>query len=182
MRRRINRKQKELFYVELRIAGKVPLFVRPVFMEKIVSSLSWCCDKRGLRIYDYTIMPDSIILIANTAWGSLQEVLLSFRGFTSKAIMLMLRSGKSNLETAWMIPVFQEYGPAGKPEGAHIWEEEILMRSLFEQDEIDQCAVNIHQRAVEMGWVEKPEHYRYCSANPGHPLDGWVVEATDPWS
>lgn len=182
MRRRKNRKSKELFYVELRTAGRVPLFVRPVFTDKMISGLAWCCDKRGLRIYDYTLLPDRIILIANTAWGSLADVLNSFKGFTSKAAMLILRRGKSNLETAWMMPVFQEYGPAGKPEGIHIWEEEMFMRSIYKQDEIDQCAMDIHQKAVKMGWVEKPEHYLYCSANPKHPLDGWIVEATDPWS
>lgn len=175
-------KQKELFYVELRIAGWVPLFVYPQATKKIIDGLKWCCDKRGLRIYDYSILPDRIILIADTAWGSLHDILDSFKNFSSKAMMLLLRSGKGALQSSWMISAFQEFGPKGKPEGIHIWESELFIESLFKQDQIDEKAVNIHQKVVSQGFVDSPKHYLYCSANPKNPLDGWIVEATDPWS
>lgn len=180
MRRR--RKPKELFYVELRVAGSVPLFVMPLINEKMINGLKWSCEKRGLRIYDYAVLPDRIVMIANTAWGSVADVLTSFKGFTSKAAMLILRNGKPGLQTSWMVSVFQEHGPKDKPEGIHIWEDELFMKSLFKQDDIDECAQNIHQKAVHLGLVSKPEHYILCSANPRNPLDGWIVEATDPWS
>jgi putative transposase len=182
MRRKSTRKSKEVFYTELRTAGGVPLFVQPVINQKLISGLIWCCDKRGLRIYDYTILSDRIVMIANTAWGSLPDLLESYKAFTSKAVMLIFRNGASNLKTSWMLSVLQEYGPSGKPEGIHIWEEELYLQSLFKQDEIDELSVKIQNRAVSLGIVEKPEHYRNCSANPRNPLDGWIVEATDPWS
>lgn len=56
------------------------------------------------------------------------------------------------------------------------------MQSIYKQDQIDKCAENIHQKAVKLGLAVHPEDYKYCSVNPKHPLDGWVVEATDPWS
>ncbi len=180
--RRLNRKTKELFYVELRLAGKVPLLVQPLIREKMISGLRWSCEKRGLRIYEYSILPDKIIMIAATAWGSLTDVLEAYKGFTSKAVMLILRNGKPGLETAWMVSVFQEYGPKEKSEGIHIWEEELFIQSLYQQDDIDKSALDIQKRAVKMGLVAKPEHYVHCSANPQNPLDGWIVEATDPWS
>jgi putative transposase len=182
MSKRANRRPKEVFYTELRIAGGVALFVQPQILRKMVSGLRWCCDKRGLRIYDYSILPDRIAAIANTAWGSLPDVLESYKAFTSKAVMLMLRSGKSNLQTAWMLSVFREFGPPDMPEGIHIWEEELFLKSLYKQEEIDEISVKIQNRAVKLGFVKKPEHYLHCSAHPGHPLDGWIVEATDPWS
>lgn len=179
MSRKRNRKSKELFYTELRIAGGVNLFIQPLITHKIISGLKWCCEKRGLRIYEYTVLPDRMVMIANTAWGTLPEVLETFKNFTSKAAMLILREGRS---PSWMMPVFREKGPQGKPEGLHIWEEEPLIYSLYKQDEIDEYALAIHNRSVKMGLVAKPEHYLNCSANPRNPLDGWVVEATDPWS
>ncbi|MEX0648421.1 MAG: hypothetical protein WEA56_03725 [Balneolaceae bacterium] len=182
MSRRRNRKNKELFYVELRVAGRVPLFIKPLMIQKMISALKWCCEKRGLRIYDYSILPDRIIMIAGTAWGTLQEVLEAFRGFTSKAVMLLLRRGASNLDTSWMLTVFKEYGPSGKPEGIHIWEEDLFMESVYRQDQIDECSVKIQQQAVKAGLVASAEHYLNCSANPKNPLEGWIVEATDPWS
>ncbi|MCC5905125.1 MAG: hypothetical protein JJU13_02885 [Balneolaceae bacterium] len=181
MRRR-TRKAKEVFYTELRTAGSVPLFVQPLITQKMVSGLRWSCEKRGLRIYDYSILPDRIVMIANTAWGSLPDLLESYKAFTSKAVMLIFRNGASNLETSWMLSVFQEYGPPDKPEGVHIWERELFLQSLYKQDEIDKLSMKIQNRAVSLGIVEKPEHFLHCSANPRNPLDGWIVEATDPWS
>jgi len=177
-----NRKTKELFYVELRLAGRVPLLGQPLIREKMINGLRWSCENRGLRIYEYSILPDRIIMIANVAWGSLTDVLEAYKGFTSKAVMLILRNGKPGLETAWMVSVFQEYGPKERPEGIHIWDAELFIQSLYQQDDIDKCALDIQKKAVKMGLVAKPEHYILCSANPRNPLDGWIVEATDPWS
>lgn len=180
--RRKRRRGKELFLVELRIAGGVSLFVHPSMRKKISDGLQWCCDKRGLRIYEYSVLPDRILMIANTAWGSLPEVIESFKGFSSKAVMLMLRNGRSNLSTSWMLTVFQEFGPQNKPEGIHIWEEETQMKSVYTQDQIDEAALSILNRPVKAGLVQKPEHYLNCSAHPQNPLQDWIVVATDPWS
>ncbi len=176
------RKSKELYYVELRLAGGVPLLVTPIFIQKMLNGLQWCCENRGLRIYDYSILPDRIIMIVNTAWGSASEVLESYKSFTSKAVMLILRKGKANLQTSWMLTVFQEFGPRDRPEGIHIWESELFMQILFKQDEIDECSERIKNRAVNLGLAARADHYLNCSAHPRNPLEGWIVEATDPWS
>lgn len=180
--RRKKRKPKELFYVELRIAGGVPLFVHRPMQKKILDGLQWCCDKRGLRIYEYSLLPHRLLMIANTAWGPLPDVIESYKDFSSKAVMLMLRNGRSNLHTSWMLSVFQEFGPQAKPEGIHIWEEETQMRSVYTQDQIDEQALAILNQSVKLGFVEKPEHYLNCSAHPKNPLHEWIVVATDPWS
>ena len=181
MRKR--RKQtKELYEVEIRIAGGVALFVYKSFQTKILNGLKWCCDKRGLRIYEYSLLPDRIIMIANTAWGSLPEVIESYKGFSSKAVMQMMREGQKGLHRTWMLSVFQEFGPKDYPEGIHIWEENTIMRSVYTQDQIDQSALNILKKPVELGFVEKSQHYLNCSAHPMNPLHEWIVVATDPWS
>lgn len=180
--RRKRRRSKELFYVELRIAGGVPLFSHRAMQEKVLDGLQWCCDKRGLRIYDYSLLPDRLVMIANTAWGSLPDVIESFKGFSSKAVMLMLRNGRSNLHTSWMLSVFREFGPNDKPEGIHIWEDETQIRSVYTQEQIDESALALLNQSVKLGLVEKPQHYLNCSAHPKNPLHEWVVVATDPWS
>jgi len=176
------RKQKEVFYVELRTAGDVPLMLYPSIRKKIIDGLRWSCDKRGLRIYDYSILPDRILMIANVAFGSLDDVLNAYREFSSKAVMLILRTGIPSRNSAWMVPALQEFGPTGNPAGVMIWSEEPQLRSLFKQDDIDAKSEEILQAAVKMGFVKKAEDYLCSSSNPFHPLEGWVVEAVDPWS
>lgn len=176
------RKSTELVYVELRIAGNVPLFTITSFRKKILDGIQWCCDKRGLRVYEYSLLPDRFLMIANSAWGSLPEVIESYKEFSSKAVMLMLRNGRSGINTSWMFSVFQEFGPQNKNEGMHIWEEETQTRSVYTQDQIDEAALSILHQSVKLGFVEKPQHYLNCSAHPNNPLQEWIVVATDPWS
>jgi hypothetical protein len=176
------RKQKEVFYVELRTAGDVPLMLYPSVRKKITNGLRWSCDKRGLRIYDYSILPDRVLMIANVAWGSLDDVLSAYREFSSKAVMLILRRGIPSRNSAWIIPALQEFGPAGHPAGVMIWNEGPQVRSLFKQEDIDTKSDEILHAPVKLGLVRKAEDYLCSSSNPFHPLAGWVVEAFDPWS
>jgi hypothetical protein len=180
--RSARRKQMEVFYVELRIAGDVPLLFYPSVRSKIIDGLQWSCDKRGLRIYNYTVLPDRILMIANTAWGSLDDVLNAYKAFSSKAVMLILRTGIPSKNSAWIIPALQEFGPAGKSEGTMIWSDEPQYRAIFKQDDIDKKSEEILQAPVKLGIVKKAADYLYSSAHPFHPLEGWVVEAFDPWS
>ncbi|PWN05627.1 hypothetical protein [Rhodohalobacter mucosus] len=180
MKRR--RRQKDIWYSEMRTAREVPLFVQPVIAEKLISGLKWSCENRGLRIYDYAILPDRLLIIGNTAWGNLSDVLDSFMEFSSKAVMLMLKNGNPNLQSSWMVSLMMDDKPGGKLSGSGIWHKEVLRNHLFRQDGIDSASQRIQNAPVAMGWVVKAEHYRYSSACPANPLEGWIVEAVDPWS
>ena len=176
------RKQKELWYTEMRTVREIPLFIQPVIAEKLISGLKWSCEHRGLRIYDYAILPDRLLIIGNTAWGNLGDVLDSFMDFSSKAVLLLLKNGNPNLHTSWMVSLMMDEKPKGMPAGPGIWHREAISNSLFRQDDIDSASRRIQNTPVAMGWVGKPEHYRYSSACPMNPLEGWIVEAVDPWS
>lgn len=176
------KKQRELHYTELRLTGGVPLFVQPLLAKKIIAGLKWSCENRGLRIYDYAILPDRIVMIVNSAWGSVTEVLESYKSFASKAVLLMLVSGKIGMQGSWMLNGLKQNGTRGNTEDIQIWENELFIQSLYRPEEIDEYSEKIKKRAVNLNLVDKPDHYLYCSAHPKNPLDGWIVEATDPWS
>lgn len=182
MKKRKNNRIKELFYSELRVAGCIPLFLNHQVNMKIIEGLKWSCEKRGLRIYDYTLLPDRVIFIADTAWGSLGEVLESFKKFSSKSVLQVLQAGRSSNEYNWMLPLLHEMGEADSMRKVQVWSSNQIMELLYKQEQHDKCAESIHNRPVELGWVVRPEHYRYGSANPVNPLNGWIVEAIDPWS
>ncbi len=159
--------------------GEIPVFIRKSVLLKVIDGLKWSCEKRGLRIYDYTIMPDRLLFVADTAWGSLQEVIDSFLSFSSKAVLVMLQEERHSKQADWMLKLI---GRIGKSEGWSIWEPSPIIEKLIKQEQHDKHAEMISNRVVRQGWVQKPEHYRYCSFSPRHPLNGWIVEGIDPWS
>lgn len=173
------RKQKELTYLDLRVAGEVPIFVRNQTRKKMGEALKWCCEKRGLRIYEYTILPDRILMIADVAWGVLPDTVQNFKHFTSKAMIRTLRRGRKDLRWSWVIPVLDEIAGGQRSGELSIWEVETRSRSLYNIDQIDEHALAIHHASVKHGFVEKPEHYLYCSSHPANPLEGWHVAVTD---
>ncbi len=173
------RKQKEITFLDLRVGGGVPLFINRKMLNKMSDALKWCSEKRGLRIYEYVILPDRILLMANVAWGTLPETITGFKTFTSKAVVLMLRRGRKNLDQSWVIPVLQECSGNNDPAGLLIWEQDDRSRSLYEQKQVDEHALFIHHAPVKSGLVEKPIHYLHSSANPRNPLEGWQVAVTD---
>ncbi|MFO7800257.1 hypothetical protein [Rhodohalobacter sp.] len=182
MSKRSRNRIKELFYVELKITGEVPVFIRKSVSKKITEGLKWCCEKRGLRIYDYIILPDRILFVADTAWGSLRDVLDSFQSFSSKAVIKVLQSERQSGQADWMLKLIDKIGSVDQTGERNIWESSPVIEKLIKQEQHDKHAEMISNRMVRLGWVHKPEHYILCSSSPRHPLNGWIVEGIDPWS
>lgn len=176
---RRNRKEKELTFVSLKVVAGISLFTEIRIFRKMSSGLRWCCDKRGLRIYEYVIMPDRIMLLGNTVWGTFEDVIGSFKEFSSKAVMQILREGNPSLSRSWIIPILQEHGSVNSPAGTLIWDAEDHFRVLYQQHDIDATALAIRNAPVKQGIVKKEEHYLHSSANPLNPLEGWQVAVTD---
>lgn len=173
MNRRKN-KIKELNSAEMRVKKDIPLFLYKPAAGKIVDGLKWCCEKRGLRIYDYCILPDRILLIADAAWGSVEETLLSFQQFSAKAVIQMLQFQRNSVLINTYI---SELSSADS-----LWKGDPVIKRLIKQEQHDELSREIVSRPVKKGWVTSPEHYLLSSEHPRHPLSGWIVEGFDPWS
>lgn len=170
---------RDLYYTELPAAGGLQLFSEDMINGRITDALKWCCDRRGMRLYNYVILPDRTILIANTAWGTLYDVLQGFQKFTSKAIVRILRRGSKNLQRSWILPVLNEASRGRNLDYLSIWQGDPELISLLSREDIDAKVSFINQYPVTRGFVMSAEHYKYSSANPLNPMDGWLVEPTD---
>ena len=170
---------RDLYYTELPSAGGLFMFSEELITGRIADALKWCCERRGMRLYNYIILPDKTIIIANTAWGTLVDVLQGFQKFTSKAIIRILRTGNKNLQRSWILPVLNEASRGRNLDYLSIWQGDPELISLLNREDIDAKVSFMNQYPVKQGFVISPEHYKYSSANPLNPLDGWLVEATD---
>jgi len=170
---------KDIYFAEMPTAGGLCLFTEQLISGRIADALKWCCDRRGMRLYNYVILPDRTIIIANTAWGTLYDVLQGFQKFTSKAIVRILRTGSRNLQRSWILPVLNESSRGKNLDYLSIWEGDPDLVILFRREDIDAKVTFMNEYPVKEGFVLSPEHYKYSSANPLNPLDGWLVETTD---
>ena len=177
MRRRYP-KRNELFYYELQVAGGVPLFTGRWYLDKMSNALKWSCERRGLRIFEYVILPDRLLLIANAQWGSLPDIIQTFCHFTSKAVVQKLREGRRDLHWSWIIPVLDEANGSSGGD-LSIWQMELPSRPLISQEQVDEEALRLKEAPVRAGIVRKAEHYLHSSACPVNPLEGWQVAVTD---
>lgn len=175
------RKQKDVWFIEMKTAGGAALFSQPLLAGKLVDGLKWCCEYRGLRIYDYAILPDRVLFVGNTAWGNLDDVLHSFRSFSSKAVIRILRSLGPRSDAFGMMSIILQSAGMENKMLPQIWQGEMTRNQLFRQEDIDELSQRIKQMPVETGCVNQPEDYRLSSACPFHPLEGWILEAVDRW-
>ncbi|NBB77301.1 MAG: hypothetical protein GVY02_07975 [Bacteroidetes bacterium] len=179
MARRRYRKEKETYRIELKVRNNIPLFTAPILGEMIIDGLRWCCDKRGLRLFEYMLLPSCLLMISNAAWGHVSDILASYRKFSSKAVIQLLIRRQHD-------PLMEEFrkGLLSKshPQDVSIWVQNDTIRTLRNRDEADKAAVEMLSLPVKEGFADRPEDYRYCSAHPQNPLHEWTVSAIDPWS
>lgn len=173
------RKEKETYRLELKVRNEIPLFSEPVLCKKIIDGLRWCCDKRGLRLFEYMLLPSRLLMISNAAWGHVSDIFESYRKFSSKAVIQILIRRQHD-------PAMEEFrkGLLSKshPQEISIWVQNDTIQTLRNRDEADKAAVEILSLPVQEGIADRPEDYRYCSAHPQNPLHEWTVSAIDPWS
>lgn len=174
--RRYRRSEKERYYTDLRVPGRLPLLFRPPILRKVVNSLIWCCDKRGLRIFEYCIMPDRLVMIGDTAWGNYHQLIYSFMKFTSTDLIRLIGEGRHGMETLRFLSLVSDQDKTGEI----FWQEPVI-EGIPRGERIDQCALEVRNIPVRARYVNRPEHYLNCSAHPAHPLDGWIVESVDRW-
>ncbi|MDX1592240.1 MAG: hypothetical protein R3283_09760 [Balneolaceae bacterium] len=176
-----NQRTSDVTHIEMRTVGGAALFSQPVLAGKLIDGLKWSCEHRGLRIYDYIILPDRLLIIGKTAWGNLDDVIHSYRDFSSKAVMRTLHGLNPVSEISGLMTIIMDSPQNRNSMLPQIWDRELIRNHLYSQEDIDRLSQNIANIPVKMGWVDQPEHYKLSSACPSHPLEGWILEAVDRW-
>ena len=62
-------------FITFAVVGWVDVFTRREYAEFLLENLAYCRKNKGLRIYEFVIMPNHVHLIAAAANGSLGEIM-----------------------------------------------------------------------------------------------------------
>ncbi|MBV9988034.1 MAG: transposase [Chitinophagaceae bacterium] len=160
-----------IFFVTLTVVSWIDVFTRKDYCEEIVKNLQYCQQHKGLELYSYVIMTNHIHLLAAQKDGELNRVLRDFKSYSAKQLLGMILNNEKESRKDWMKIVFQ-YNAKYKRQNAEymFWQRNNHAIDCFSSGVFEQKRRYIRQNPVRAGFVEEPEHWWYCSANPRSPI------------
>ena len=105
-------------FITFAVVGWVDVFTRREYAEFLLQNLAFCRKNKGLRLYEFVIMPNHLHLIAAAANGSLGEIMRDFKTYTSKELVKLIAANPRESRKEWMLRVFREHG-AANPSNVH---------------------------------------------------------------
>lgn len=156
----------ELYFVTSTVVDWIDIFTRPKYKHIILESLSYCQEKKGLKIYAWVLMSNHIHLIVSSAnEASVSDILRDFKKFTSKRILAELEIDPKESRREWMLDRFRFAGANDKKISKYrFWQEGCYPELIYLYDFYLQKLNYIHNNPVRQEIVSKPEDYLYSSA------------------
>ena len=118
------------------------------------AALKHCQENKSLKVYAYVFMPNHIHLIASAP--DMIDFVRDFKKFTSKEIRKNMATTEPDL-----LRFFED-----KLGGYEFWSKSNMPKAVETEEYFLQKAEYIHLNPVRKRFVERPEDWRWSSANP----------------
>jgi REP element-mobilizing transposase RayT len=126
--------------------------------EILADSLRYCQQHKGLGIFAYVFMLNHVHLIVQSP--NMAGFLRDFKRYTAQALLENIQRTEPNI-----LPLFTH------EDGSHrIWKEDNQPKPIETEDFGLQKMRYIHHNPVVKGYVDRPEYWRWSSANPDSPI------------
>ncbi|MCO5274487.1 MAG: transposase [Flavobacteriales bacterium] len=154
-------------FITFAVVGWVDVFTRREYTEFLLQNLAYCRKNKGLRLYEFVIMPNHLHLIAVAANGNLGEIMRDFKTFTSKELVKRIAANPQESRREWMLRVFREHG-AANPQNVHhqFWQQSNRPIILDKPELFEQRRVYLRENPPRAGLVNDESAYMWSSANP----------------
>ncbi len=145
-------------FITLTVVNWLPVFTRPETVNIIFNSLNYLSNE-GLRIYAYVVLENHMHFILQSK--QLDKSIARFKSFTARKLIDYLVENRAYT----LIEQLAYYKKAHKKDRAYqFWQEGVHPELKSGEDMMRQKIEYIHYNPVKRGYVEKPEHWRYSSA------------------
>lgn len=156
-----------LFFITLTVVGWIDIFTRKEYADEIIKNVNYCVDQKGLRVYEFCIMPSHVHLICDAKEGNLGDVLRDFKSYTAKQLYHLISINQQESRRDWMLYLFRYFGKHKTSNTAYqFWQHGTHPVSLESTKWIDEKTSYIYENPVKAGLVNEPQNYIYSSANP----------------
>lgn len=164
---------QQAHFITFAVVDWIDVFTRPAYKQVIVDSLSFCQEKKGLRIHSWCLMSNHIHLMVSAKKDyNLSDILRDFKKFTAYSILNDLRSNPKESRRKWMLWMFKKAGSINSNNTTYqFWRQDNRPMEVRSNYFFNQKMKYIHYNPVKAGFCKKPEDYPYSSAQ-------WYVDKT----
>jgi REP element-mobilizing transposase RayT len=159
------------YFLTITVVGWIDVFTRRIYCEKVVESLKYCVQNKGLDIFAYVIMPSHIHLVARSLKGNLNEIIRDFKSYTAKELIKIVQSSPDESRKDWLVHMFRYHANFQKQNADYMfWQKTNHPIELNYPRIVDQKVDYIHNNPVVAGHVTEAQAWYFSSANPMSPL------------
>jgi len=156
--------QSEVYFVTFTVVDWIDVFIKKKYFEIITDSLIFCRKNKGLNIHAYVIMSNHFHGIFSSSQNSLAYTIRDFKSYTASSIIKLIKD-ENSIRSKWILRNFRHN--AFKNQRGH--DHQFWMRrnhaKTCESSKFTMEKLNyIHNNPVKAGYVLKPEHWIYSSA------------------
>ena len=158
-----------LYFVTLTVVGGIDVFTRHEYCDLLVENLNYCIDNKRLRVYEYSILPSRLYMIADVDEGknNLPKVLRDFKGYSSKQILRAISEHPDENRKDWLMRLFQSYANRYQHDSEHhFWQfgnQPVDLEKIVKKDKPIPSPI---EKLLKEKLIDDPRHYIYCSAYP----------------
>ncbi len=160
-----------LYFVTLTVVGWIDLFTRPEYADLLLDCLAHCIRHKGLRVYEYVIMPSHVHLLADLADDDqlLAHVLRDLKSYSSKELHRLVETHPQESRRDWLL---YQLGYFGRPHGQQykVWQNGSHPIGLHQPGQALRCQHYIRHNPVAGRLVTEAPYYLFSSACPDQRL------------
>jgi putative transposase len=151
------------YFVTFTVVGWIDIFTREEYCTIILDSLEFCRSRKGLKIYEYVIMPSHIHAILEAP--ALSDVIRDFKAHTAKQIIKSIEASAIESRKDWLLHLFKYHDAHQKQNDTYqFWQKTNHPTELADRNIFDQKRKYIHENPVAAGLVSDALYWRYSSA------------------
>jgi len=140
----------------------MPVFISADTCGVITSSLSYCRQNKGLKVYAYVVMPTHFHAVVSTNDPKeLSGIIRDVKRHTSRELIRVLK------ECGWHLPlkVFRAAVPGEKGNSEYkVWQDAFHPKGIHTEETLRQKIEYVHFNPVRKGLVENASDWMYSSA------------------
>jgi REP element-mobilizing transposase RayT len=154
-----------LYFVSFATVNWVDVFTRQKYFDVLAASISYCRIEKGMEVYAYCFMPSHLHLLFRDINENPSGLLRDFKRYTSKKLIESIENNPQESRKEWLLQTFKEAGEKKTNiSNYQFWQHHNNPIELWSMKVIKQKIDYIHNNPVEIGFVTKPEDWKYSSA------------------